>query len=122
MASSTSLSNHDFSAHETAVKTDRAAVTAMLDTLVGSGRPFVFAPTVHGEGDHGFMASYVAMDRADLPVRAFAEGEVAPQFQWLERFLGISSLASSRFARELMGWMPTHPTLIEDLNAGYYTH
>jgi nucleoside-diphosphate-sugar epimerase len=224
--------NHDFSAHERAVQTDRAAVTAMLDTLAGSDRPFVFAsgvlgraaagvvatedvapdpatvssprlltelvvldyadkgvrpvavafaPTVHGEGDHGFMSSYVAMDRAagvsgyvgdgsntwpavnradaaslvrlgvekaparsvlhavaeegvthldiataigrqlDLPVRAFAEGEVAPQFQWLERFLGISALASSTITQKLVGWTPTHPTLLEDLDAGYYT-
>ena len=143
-----------------------------------------FAPTVHGEGDHGFMAAYVAMDRltgaagyvgdgantwpavniADaaalvalgaekapagsvlhavgeqgvahraiaeaigrqtgLPVRAFAEGEVAekaPQFTWLERFLGVSALASSTATQRLLGWTPTHPTLVEDLDAGFYT-
>ncbi|HEY4226533.1 MAG TPA: SDR family oxidoreductase [Pseudolysinimonas sp.] len=227
--------NHDFSAHLAAVETDRAAVTALLDTLVGSDRPFVFAsgvlgraaagvlatedmapdpatvssprlltellaldyadkgvrpisvafaPTVHGEGDHGFMSAYVGMDRltgaagyvgdgantwpavniADaaalvalgvenaparsvlhavgeqgvthrdiasaigrqtgLPVRAFAEGEVAekaPQFVWLERFLGVSALASSAKTQAMLGWAPTHPTLIEDLDAGYYT-
>jgi nucleoside-diphosphate-sugar epimerase len=136
---------------------------------------------VHGEGDHGFMASYVAMDRAagvsgyvadggntwpavniadaaalvalavekapagsvlhavgeegvahrdiaaaigrqlDLPVRAFADGEVAPEFAWLERFLGVSARASSAITQELLGWTPTHPTLLEDLDAGYYT-
>ena len=224
--------NHDFSAHESAVATDRAVMTAILDTLAGSGRPFVFAsgvlgragagivatedipvdaataaspraaneifalastergvrpvavafaPTVHGEGDNGFMSAYVAMDRAagvsgyvgdgantwpavnradaaalvalavekapagsvlhavaeqgvahrdiadaigrgtGLPVRAFAPGEVTAPFQWLERFLGVSSLASSEITRKLTGWTPTHPTLIEDLDAGYYT-
>lgn len=227
--------NHDFSAHETAIATDRAVMTVILDTLAGSGRPFVFAsgvlgragagivatedvpldpatvaspralneiyalasaqrgvrpvavafaPTVHGAGDHGFLAAYVAMDRltgvsgfvgdgsstwpavnrADaaalvalasekapagsvlhavgeqgvrhrdiaeaigrgtgLPVRAFEPGEVAekaPQFAWLERFLGVSSLASSEITQKLMGWTPTHPTLLEDLEAGYYT-
>lgn len=224
--------NHDFSAHLAAVDTDRAVMTAILDTLAGSDRPFVFAsgvlgraaagvtaveggeldpataasprllnealafsyaekgvrpvaaafaPTVHGEGDHGFMASYVAMDRAagvsgfvgdgtntwpavniadaaalvalgvekapagsvlhavgeegvahrdiaeaigrrlELPVRAFAPGEVAPQFAWLERFLGVSALASSTITQQLLGWTPTHPTLLEDLDAGYYT-
>jgi len=224
--------NHDFSAHETAIETDRAVMTAILDSLAGSGRPFVFAsgvlgragagivatedvpldpstvaspralneilalasaergvrpvavafaPTVHGEGDHGFMAAYVAMDRAagvsgyvgdgsntwpavhradaaalvalaaenapagsvlhavaevgvphrdiaesigrklDLPVRAFEPGEVAPPYQWLERFLGVSSLASSEITRATMGWSPTHPTLLDDLDAGFYT-
>src|SRR3982750_4865534 len=34
--------NHDFSAHATAIETDRAVMTALLDTLAGSGRPFVF--------------------------------------------------------------------------------
>ena len=224
--------NHDFSAHETAIETDRAVMTAILDTLAGSGRSFVFAsgvlgragagivatedvpldpstvaspralneilalasaergvrpvavafaPTVHGEGDHGFMAAYVAMDRAagvsgyvgdgsntwpavhradaaalvalaaenapagsvlhavaeegvrhrdiaesigrrlDLPVRAFETGEVTPPYQWLERFLGVSSLASSEITRATMGWSPTHPTLLDDLDAGFYT-
>ena len=227
--------NHDFSAHLTAIETDRAVMVALLDTLAGSDRPFIFAsgvlgkagpgivateemvidpattgsprilngdlalsyaekgvrpvavafaPTVHGEGDHGFMAGYVAMDRltgaagyvgdgtntwpavniADaaalvalatekatagsvvhavaeegvrhrdiaeaigrqtgLPVRAFADGEVAekaPQFAWLERFLGVSALASSEKTQRELGWTPTHPTLLEDLDAGFYT-
>ena len=106
--------NHDFSAHLAAIETDRAVMAVLLDALVGSDRPFVFAsgvlgkaapgvvatedtvidpatagsprilngdfalgyadqgvrtiaaafaPTVHGEGDHGFMAGYVTMDR-----------------------------------------------------------
>jgi nucleoside-diphosphate-sugar epimerase len=227
--------NHDFSAHLAAIETDRAVMAVLLEALVGSDRPFVFAsgvlgktapgvvatermeidpatagsprilngdfafsyadkgvrpiaaafaPTVHGEGDHGFMAAYVSMDRltgasgyvgdgrntwpavniADaaalvalgvekapagsvlhavgeqgvmhrdiaeaigrqtgLPVRAFADGEVAekaPQFAWLERFLGVSALASSTATQQLLGWSPTHPTLVDDLDAGYYT-
>jgi nucleoside-diphosphate-sugar epimerase len=59
-----------------------------------------------------------------LPVRPFAEGEVAekaPQFAWLERFLGVSALASSAATQQLLGWSPTHPTLLEDLDAGSYT-
>ena len=33
----------------------------------------------------------------------------------------MSSLASSEKTQQLLGWSPTHPTLIEDLDAGYYT-
>lgn len=224
--------HHDFSAHTDAVATDHAVMTAILDSLAGSDRPFVFAsgvlgrakpgevatedrqpdpataasprlmnesfalgyadrgvravavafaPTVHGEGDHGFISAYAAMDRAAdvagyvgdgrnswpavnradaaalvrigaerapagtvlhavgeqgvrhrdiaeaigrqlaLPVRAFAEGEVAPQFAWLERFLGIDSQASSAITQERFGWRPTHPTLVDDIDAGFYT-
>jgi nucleoside-diphosphate-sugar epimerase len=139
-----------------------------------------FAPTVHGEGDHGFMAAYVGMDQAagvagfvgdgtnawpavhradaatlvrlalekaparsvlhavgeegvehraiaevigrglDLPVRAFEPGEVPEQFAWLARFLGMNSRASSAITQQSMGWRPTHPGLLVDLEAGYY--
>ncbi len=222
--------NHDFSAHETAIAGDRAVMAAILGSLAGTDKPFVFAsgvlgraqgaiatedivvdyeslpsprglnekfafesaamgvrpvavafaPTVHGEGDNGFIATYVAMDQAagvsgyvgdgsntwpavnradaavlvrlaaekapagsvlhavgeegvshlaiaeaigrglELPVRAFEPGEVVPQFAWLERFLGVSALASSAITQELLAWTPTHATLLEDLEAGYY--
>ncbi len=223
--------NHDFSAHSSAVDTDRAVLTAIGETLAGSGRPFIvpggvlgvgngidaatedteldyvnpatprilnqkvaldfvekdvrvvsvrFAPTVHGDGDHGFIASYVAMDRLagvagfmadgtqtwpavnradaavlvrlaaekapagavlhavaddgvahadiaavigrhlDLPVRAFTPEEIPEPFAWLARFLSFGSRASSAKTQQLLGWTPTHPSLLADLEAGYY--
>ncbi len=33
---------------------------------------------------------------------------------------GADSPASSELTRELMGWLPTHPGLIEDLDKGHY--
>ena len=41
-------------------------------------------------------------------------------FAWLGGFLGADSPASSELTRELMGWLPTHPGLIEDLDKGHY--
>ena len=138
------------------------------------------SPTVHGEGDHGFMAFLVLQDRAhgssgyvgdgtnrwpavhrldaahlfvlalehapagtivhgvaeegvplrdvaeaigrglDLPVVSVAPEDAVDRFSWLGRFLGIDSPASNTATRELLGWEPTHPTLLEDLEAGYY--
>ena len=138
------------------------------------------APTVHGEGDHGFMAFLVAQDRAHgtsgyvgdgtnrwpavhrldaahlfvlalenapagtivhgvaeegvqlrevaetigrglgLPVESVSPEDAVDRFSWLGRFLGIDSPASNTLTRELLGWEPTHPTLIEDLEAGHY--
>src|SRR3954447_10513689 len=49
--------NHDFSAHETAIATDRAVMTALLDTLAGSDRPFVFASGVLGRARPGVVAT-----------------------------------------------------------------
>ena len=139
-----------------------------------------FAPTVHGPGDHGFMATlagiardngvsgyiddgtsrWPAVHRLDagnlvgravddapagtvlhavaedgVPTRAIAEAigrglnvpvvsvpaeQASDHFGWLARFFGTDSRASNELTRELMGWEPTHPTLIADLQEGHY--
>ena len=139
-------------------------------------------PTVHGEGDNGFMAAIVAVARdkgvsgyigdganrwpavhrldaaylfrlaleqaragsvlhaiADegVPIRAIAEvigrqlnlpvAAIAPEnaaghFAWLAGFLVIDAPASSALTRELTGWQPTQPGLIDDLDKGHYFH
>jgi nucleoside-diphosphate-sugar epimerase len=137
-------------------------------------------PTVHGDGDNGFMAALVGMTRArgvsgylgdgsnrwpavhrfdaanlfrlameqapagsvlhavadeGVPIREIAEvigrhlnvpvasipaEEAAAQFGFLAGFLGLDSPASSTLTRELLGWQPTQPGLIEDLEKGHY--
>jgi nucleoside-diphosphate-sugar epimerase len=139
-----------------------------------------FAPTVHGEGDHGFLAARVAADQShgtaayigdgatcwpavhrldagrlvrlaleksepgtvvhavaesgvsqrtiaetvgaalNIPVQSITQEEAAVHFGWLARFLGINANVSSAISRELMGWEPTHNTLVQDIEAGYY--
>lgn len=138
------------------------------------------SPTVHGDGDHGFVAMVIAIARekgvsgyvADgtnrwpavhrfdaarlfrlslesastgsmlhavaeegVPVRAIAEAigrqldlpvvSITPEqagehFGFLGGFLGIDIPASSALTRERLGWEPTHPGLIEDLDQGHY--
>ena len=137
-------------------------------------------PTVHGEGDNGFMAALVgiardkgvsgyigdgsnrwpavhrldaahlfrlALERApagstlhaiadegvpirdvaevigrhlDLPVVSVSPEDAGEHFSWLAGFLGADSPASSTLTRELLGWHPTHPGLIDDLDKGHY--
>jgi nucleoside-diphosphate-sugar epimerase len=139
-----------------------------------------FAPTVHGPGDHGFMAVLVAIARRTgvsgyiedgasrwpavhrldagnlvalavsgapagsvlhavaeegVPTRAIAEAigkglgvptasipadRATEHFDWLGRFFGLDSPASNTLTRQLLGWQPTHPGLIDDLTEGYY--
>ena len=139
-----------------------------------------FSPTVHGDGDHGFMATlvgiarskgvsgyigdgsnrwpavhrldaahlvYLALEKASagsvlhavadegVPIRAIAETigrhldlpvvSISPEaagehFAWLAGFLALDAPASSTLTRELMGWQPTNPGLIEDLDEGHY--
>ena len=35
-------------------------------------------------------------------------------------FLGLDSPCSSEATQQLMGWTPTQPGLLDDLEAGYY--
>src|SRR5450755_3721511 len=44
-----------------------------------------------------------------------APENAAGHFTWLAGFLGIDAPASSTLTRELLGWQPTHPGLIDDL-------
>ncbi|AGZ43113.1 SDR family oxidoreductase [Actinoplanes friuliensis] len=134
-------------------------------------------PTVHGDGDHGFMATLVGIARAKgvagypgdgtsrwpavhrsdaarllrlaleqapagsvlhataeegvqqrdianvigrhlgVPVEAVTADD---HFSWLSALVGIDSPVSSTATRELLGWQPTGPTLLEDLEQGHY--
>lgn len=139
-----------------------------------------FAPTVHGAGDHGFIAlvaaaarrtgisAYVgdgtqawsAVHRSDaarlvrlgvegapagarlhavaeegvptkaiaealgrtlgLPVASVPQEEAVSHFGFVGMFFGMDLRASSAATRELLGWTPEGPTLIEDVDAGGY--
>lgn len=140
-----------------------------------------FAPTVHGTGDHGFIAvlaavarekgvsgypgdganRWAAVHRSDagrlvalglakapagarlhavaeegvpirdiaeaigrafgLPVTSIAPDDVQGHFGWIGGFFAMDLAATSTATRELLGWAPTGPTLIEDLDAGAYS-
>jgi nucleoside-diphosphate-sugar epimerase len=193
-----------------ALQMDLCAVETMGAALQGSGKPFIItnhrdgeesekalfalsgvrsalislAPTVHGQGDHGFVpfliniartkgvSAYVgdgsnrwpAVHRLDaaalyrlaiekapegsqfigraeegvpfreiaeaigkqlhLPVVSISREEAEAHFGFLGALaaLDITSVlpGSSAQARELLGWQPVHPTLIEDLDQGHY--
>ena len=55
-----------------------------------------------------------------LPVRSLAADEVAAHFGWLGQFADMDLLASGAWTRERLGWVPTGPSLLEDLRAMDY--
>ncbi len=58
----------------------------------------------------------------DLPVAAIAPEDAGEHFGFLSAFIGADVPASSEWTRELLGWQPTHPGLIDDLDQGHYFH
>ena len=140
-----------------------------------------FAPTVHGTGDHGFIATiaavaremgvsgypgdgtnrWAAVHRSDaarmvtlglakapagallhgiaeegvptrdiaeaigrafgLPVASIAPDDVQGHFGWIGTFFAMDLAATSTMTRELLGWTPVGPALVEDLDAGAYS-
>jgi nucleoside-diphosphate-sugar epimerase len=140
-----------------------------------------FAPTVHGAGDHGFIARIIDADRSHgaagyvgngenrwpavhrsdaarlvclgierapegsvlhavaeegvamrdvaealgrrlgLPSTTISPEEADVRFGFIGQFVGLDMPASSAITRELLGWEPTGPTLVEDIEAGAYS-
>jgi nucleoside-diphosphate-sugar epimerase len=81
--------------------------------------------TLHGVADEGVPIRDIAGvigRHLDLPVVAISPEDAAEHFAWLARLLAADSPASSTMTRELLGWQPTHPGLIDDLDQGHYFH
>lgn len=141
-----------------------------------------FSPTVHGTGDHGFIAHLAGIARAKgvagyvgdgagrwpavhisdaarmvrlglekapsgavlhavaeegvatreiaeaigravgVPAASVAAEDAFAHFGWIGMFFGMDLPASSARTQELLGWTPTGPTLVADLDAGAYAH
>ena len=78
---------------------------------------------LHAVADEGVPVRAIAEvigRHLDLPVVAIAPEDAGAHFGFLAAFLGLDSPASSALTRELLGWQPTHPGLIDDLEQGHY--
>jgi len=162
------------------VASERAAL-ALADRGVRS-MSVRFAPTVHGAGDHGFIARIIDSDRShgaagyiadgdnrwpavhrsdaarlvrlgverapggsvlhavaeegvamrdiaaavgrrfELPTTTISPEEAGARFGFIGQFVGLDMPASSAITRELLGWGPASPTLVEDIQTGAYSN
>jgi nucleoside-diphosphate-sugar epimerase len=77
---------------------------------------------LHAVGDEGVPIRDIAGvigRHLNLP----AASVPAEDFGWLGQILAVDQPASSALTRELLGWRPVQPGLIEDLDKGhYFTH
>jgi nucleoside-diphosphate-sugar epimerase len=79
--------------------------------------------TLHAVADEGVPIRDVAAvigRHLDVPVVAVSPKDAGEHFGFLAGFLGVDNPASSALTREWLGWQPTHPGLLDDLDAGHY--
>jgi len=77
----------------------------------------------HGVGDEGVPVKDIADiigRHVNVPVASIPAEDVAAHFGWLALFIGADAPASSAHTQELLGWTPTHPSLIADLDQGSF--
>ena len=199
---------HDFSDFARSLSTDLQAIQAIGEVLEGTGKPFLttahangtasdnatlalakrgvrasvvsLSPSVHGDGDKGFVPRLINIARAkgfsayigdgsnrwpavhrldaarlfrlaleaapagskldgvgdegipfrdianvigghlNLPVVSITREEATDHFGFLGAIAALDIPRSSVQTQELLGWRPVHPTLIADLEQGYY--
>jgi nucleoside-diphosphate-sugar epimerase len=78
---------------------------------------------LHAVADEGIPTRKIAEiigRKVGLPVASVSPEAASTHFGWLGRFFSIDQPASSAITRERMGWNPTHPGLLEDLEEGHY--
>jgi nucleoside-diphosphate-sugar epimerase len=174
------VASPEIRANPAGVRSATALLTLSLRGLGVRSSVLRFPPTVHGEGDKGFMAIFVGIARQSgmagyvgdgtnrwpavhvsdaarlarlaveaapagsvlhavgeegvpflqiaeamggglgVPTRSVDPGDAFAHFGFLGLFAGLDSPASASITRELLGWEPTGPSLLQDLEKDYY--
>jgi nucleoside-diphosphate-sugar epimerase len=81
------------------------------------------AGAVHAVADEGIPTRDIAEvigRELNLPVRSIAPDQAGAHFGWMAGFFGMDAPTSNAMTRESLGWEPTHPGLIADLDQGHY--
>jgi nucleoside-diphosphate-sugar epimerase len=77
----------------------------------------------HGAAEEGVPVRAIAETIGkglDLPVRSIKPEGAAQQFGWLAGFIGHDTPASSAMTRQSLGWNPTQPDLLTDMQQNGY--
>jgi nucleoside-diphosphate-sugar epimerase len=80
---------------------------------------------LHAIGDEGVPVRDIAGTigrHLTLPVIGIAPEKAFDHFGWLGAFFSIDVPASSALTRDLLGWQPRKPGLLDDLEQGHYFH
>jgi hypothetical protein len=78
---------------------------------------------LHAVGDEGVPFREIAegMGRhLGVPTASVTPADAVEQFGHLGHFVALDSPVTATITRELLGWNPTGPGLLEDLEQDYY--
>ena len=78
---------------------------------------------MHAVAEDGLPSRDIAAaigDYLGVPTVTVAPEDAEAHFGWIGHFFGMDVTATSARTRELLGWTPTGPTLMEDIAAGAY--
>ncbi|WP_375436085.1 SDR family oxidoreductase [uncultured Hymenobacter sp.] len=77
----------------------------------------------HGAADEGIPMRDIAAvigRHLNLPIVSKSPEEAADHFGWMARFVGMDAPASSALTQQQLGWHPSQPALLPDLEQGHY--
>jgi nucleoside-diphosphate-sugar epimerase len=78
---------------------------------------------VHAVADEGIPIRHIAEAigrHLGVPVASIPAAEASAHFGWMGALLARDAPSSGAVARELLGWEPTQPGLLADLETGHY--
>ncbi len=78
---------------------------------------------LHAVADEGVPFREIAQviaRKLDVPTASIAAEDANEHFSFLGGLVGLDNPTSSRLTRRLLGWEPTHPGLLADLDEGHY--
>ena len=78
---------------------------------------------LHGIAEEGVALREIAEvigRHLDVPVVSVAPESTSDRPAWEAAYAGFDMRVSSALTRELLGWQPIHPGLLEDLDQGHY--
>ncbi|MDT7739447.1 MAG: hypothetical protein QOK09_2816 [Mycobacterium sp.] len=79
--------------------------------------------TLHGVGDTGIPRKVIAetiAGKLGIGTKSITAEEAPQYLGFLAAFAGLDNPTSNDRTRELLGWEPTHPGWVEDLETGHY--
>ena len=98
-------------------RVDAAKVYRLALERGGEGGPF------HAIAEEGIPFKEIAATIAGglgVPLVSVSSEEAQAHFGWFTMFAGMDVPTSSARTREVLGWQPTEPRLIADMEAGYF--